>query len=93
MSTPTSIRTHRPARQAADNPQDWRHGAACVRADPELFFPLSGESQSSAMAYCEGCPVRSECLADALAGGHGGIRGGLSEDARRQLLRTRRAAP
>jgi WhiB family redox-sensing transcriptional regulator len=71
--------------------KDWRHQAACVGEDPELFFPLgSGESSrdqiAQAKAVCDRCPVVGDCLAWALATGQGvGVWGGLDEDERRAL--------
>jgi WhiB family redox-sensing transcriptional regulator len=51
--------------------RDWRLRAACRRADPELFFPVSQSGPSldqvtQAKAICAGCPVRQQCLAFAL---------------------------
>ena len=50
---------------------DWRHHAACLDEDPELFFPVSDRGQGTrqvalAKAVCARCRVRSECLAYAL---------------------------
>ena len=57
-----------------------------------LWFPGRGElfAGEVAKAICRSCPVRCECLADALAveldvDGCHAIRGGLSADQRRQL--------
>lgn len=72
---------------------DWRHRAACVEEDPELFFPVgtSGpavEQAAEAKLVCSDCPVRSECLAWALATGQDhGVWGGLGEEERRALKR------
>ena len=46
---------------------DWRAAGACMRADPELFFPISAtgralEQIAKAKAICAGCRVRQECL-------------------------------
>lgn len=78
--------------------RDWRDDAACRREDPELFFPVGTRGPAArqieqARAVCAGCPVRSDCLLEALAAGVEGIWGGLTEDERRDLLRapTRRA--
>ena len=38
----------------------------CWAADPDLFFAESPEDIESAKALCQGCPVRSECLAGAV---------------------------
>jgi WhiB family redox-sensing transcriptional regulator len=68
----------------------WRDGAACLGADPDLFFPQRGESAERAREICARCPVRRACLDYALRNAitHG-IWGGLAERERR-VLRTRR---
>lgn len=38
----------------------------CRRADPELWFAESPADVESAKALCGDCPVRSQCLDDAL---------------------------
>ncbi len=75
------------------NPEaDWRARGACLRADPELFFPLSSvgpsvEHLNQAKAVCARCQVRAECLEFALATRQvHGVWGGASEDERRRLL-------
>jgi WhiB family redox-sensing transcriptional regulator len=51
---------------------------------------LSGAEQHRAMSVCRGCPVRTECLADALDNRvEFGVWGGLTERERRSLLRRR----
>jgi WhiB family redox-sensing transcriptional regulator len=76
---------------ARDLRPDWRDGAACREADPELFFP-DGDIRSAraqvktAKLICRGCPVSATCLNWALASGQeAGIWGGLTEDERRRL--------
>jgi WhiB family redox-sensing transcriptional regulator len=68
---------------------DWPSLAACRGSEPdELFVP--GAAQNRAKAVCRGCPVRSECLADALDNRtEFGIWGGMTERERRALLRRR----
>jgi hypothetical protein len=45
----------------------WHALANCRGADPDLFFPERGTHRPvEALAYCEECSVRSECLASAL---------------------------
>ncbi len=67
---------------------DWQARAACLTADPEIFFPEKGGSTRAAKKVCSGCPVREECLAYALAvGEHFGVWGGLSERERRKVRR------
>ncbi|MGI8815333.1 MAG: WhiB family transcriptional regulator [Pseudonocardia sp.] len=73
--------------------QDWRHDAACIEVDTELFFPEPGEPTAPAKRICAGCPVRAECLSFALARREPhGVFGGLSVGERRHLLRQSRTA-
>ena len=44
---------------------DWTARAACRNADPDALF-VQGAAQNRAKLICRGCPVRTECLADAL---------------------------
>ncbi|MBC7550665.1 MAG: WhiB family transcriptional regulator [Cellulomonas sp.] len=72
---------------------DWRHRAACLDEDPELFFPIGNTGPAlhqieQAKAVCHRCPVLETCLKWALESGQdAGIWGGLSEDERRALRR------
>jgi WhiB family redox-sensing transcriptional regulator len=72
---------------------DWRHRAACLEEDPELFFPIGNTGPAilqieEAKQVCRRCDVREQCLAWALeAGQDHGVWGGLSEDERRALKR------
>jgi WhiB family redox-sensing transcriptional regulator len=66
----------------------WHESANCLGCDPELFFPMRGESTKEAKEVCAGCVVRSECIAEHLYEKHG-IWGGLSERERRVLRRQR----
>jgi hypothetical protein len=71
---------------------DWSLRALCREVDPELFFPPRGVSCPEAVRVCRGCPVRVECLTEALAADEqNGIRAGLSERERRRLVRRRDA--
>lgn len=60
----------------------WRAQAACLGADPALFFPERGESPDAALAICARCPVRRECL-EAHQDQVSGIFGGTSGRTRR----------
>ena len=72
---------------------DWMRNALCAQTDPELFFPAPGMPNRDAKRVCAACPVRAECLEDALARRElMGVRGGLSAMERRALLRERKAA-
>ncbi len=69
--------------------RDWTAGAACRVTDPDTLF-VQGAAQNRAKVVCVGCPVRTECLADALDNGiEFGVWGGLTERERRSLLRRR----
>lgn len=51
---------------------------------------VTGAAQNAAKKVCTGCPVRLECLADALdSRTEYGVWGGLTERERRALLRRR----
>jgi WhiB family redox-sensing transcriptional regulator len=68
---------------------DWTTAAACSTADPDELF-VTGAAQNRAKAICMGCPVRTECLADALDNRvEFGVWGGMTERERRALLRRR----
>ena len=75
-----------------DSTSQWRERAACRRADPELFFPVSEAGPSrlqiwQAKQICHACPVQWMCLAWALQ--HSvtdGIWGGSTQGERRALL-------
>lgn len=75
---------------------DWRDRAGCLGMSAELFFPsdVTGpaiQQADRAKMVCAACPVSGECLDWALATRqHDGIWGGLGEDKRRTLRRTRR---
>ena len=72
---------------------DWRDRAACLEADPELFFPIGNTGPAiaqieEAKAVCRTCPVIETCLKWAIETGQdAGVWGGLSEDERRALKR------
>ena len=78
--------------------RDWRSRAACLGTDPELFFPVAEtgplyDAQVAAAKHvCARCPVATECLAEAMARIPYGIAGGLTEDERRTVTRSRRAS-
>lgn len=68
---------------------DWRVSAACRDADPDVLF-VQGAEQHRAKSVCMGCPVRTECLAEALDNRiEFGVWGGMTERERRALLRRR----
>ncbi|MGH8904598.1 MAG: WhiB family transcriptional regulator [Egibacteraceae bacterium] len=70
----------------------WRDKAACLGADPDLFFPVgttgpAAEQADWAKAICADCPVRDACLDTAIAHGELGIWGGTDEEARARIRR------
>lgn len=71
----------------------WASRAACRSTDePNIFFPRTesvSAAQHAAEAYCNECPVRPQCLDQALASGAEGIWAGTSSAERRKLARTR----
>lgn len=73
---------------------DWRSLAACSTWPTEVFFPTRGDRRgmAKARAICAGCPVQSPCLElalDAPEYGDHGVWGGLSENERSDLRRSR----
>jgi WhiB family redox-sensing transcriptional regulator len=71
------------------NSYDWAARGACRSTDPDTLF-VQGAAQNRAKTVCMSCPVRTECLADALD--HQiefGVWGGMTERERRALLRRR----
>ena len=85
----------------AARPGDWVLSAACAGVDPELFFPAKGDAYAAKQArrVCAACPVRMECLEDALhresgLGEHSrhGIAGGIGARQRYRIDRTRNQA-
>jgi WhiB family redox-sensing transcriptional regulator len=67
--------------------QTWAVHAACSNTDPDTLF-VKGAAQRQVRQVCYGCPVRLNCLADALDSETTfGVWGGLTERERRALLR------
>jgi WhiB family redox-sensing transcriptional regulator len=72
---------------------DWRDAALCAQADPDLWFPPKGRVAREAKRICLGCPVRRQCLEEALALGEtDGIWGGLTPRQRHVLKGERQEA-
>lgn len=69
----------------------WTAVAACGSGEvsPDALF-VEGAAQREARSVCQACPVRLECLADALDNRMDfGVWGGMTERERRALLRRR----
>lgn len=64
---------------------NWRNDAACLHADPDMFFPIGTTGPAldqidEAKRICQACPVKKQCLAWALnLGAASGIWGGITE--------------
>ncbi|HSX01168.1 MAG TPA: WhiB family transcriptional regulator [Candidatus Saccharimonas sp.] len=66
---------------------DWPSLAACLGGDPDALF-VEGAEQNKAKRICRPCPVRHECLADALDNRtEWGVWGGMTERERRAMLK------
>lgn len=63
----------------------WRLHAACIGADPEIFFPTVGKSVKPAKNICARCPVTEQCLTAAVTRRERfGVWGGQSEQDRKR---------
>jgi len=68
--------------------QDWTSLAKCRGTNDDMFG--EAHDQKRARLLCAGCPVRFECLAEALDNRiEWGVWGGMTERERRSLLRQR----
>jgi hypothetical protein len=66
----------------------WRNDASCIGYDQTIFFPHRGESITRAKEICADCPVQVQCVEDALMRREpAGVRGGLSQHRRRDLMK------
>jgi WhiB family transcriptional regulator, redox-sensing transcriptional regulator len=83
---------------ATGSAANWRAAAACLGADPDLFFPISTTGQglkqiARAKRICAECPVRLDCLQFALAHDQVyGIWGGTTPDDRHRARRRKQRA-
>lgn len=72
---------------------DWRDAAACLHADPDLFFPISPAGPSRrdvdrAKSFCARCTVLRQCLEFAQANAPVyGIWGGMTLEERQRVRR------
>lgn len=78
----------------ASNPATWRNQASCLGDDPNRWIRRHrGGNQDPLRRICATCPVRTDCLAHALAYNEPvGIWGGTSERERRLIKRALHAA-
>lgn len=93
----TMVRRDPRFRAAADGripSAEWRTQGACLKGDPELFFPNAADDPDPAIAVCRTCSVQAACLAAALdAGECDGVWGGTSPAERRAMRRVWALAP
>lgn len=91
MLTVTWVR-ERTRREGMDNyrmhdDHSWVDDALCAGEEPDLLF-VQGAAQREVRRRCLKCPVRIQCMADALQCEiNFGVWGGLTERERRALLR------
>ena len=73
------------------DPQPWMRRGACLREDPEMFFPHEGQNIIAQLAkkVCLTCPVLNQCQEYSMTLGSSlrGIWGALGEDDRRARRR------
>ena len=64
---PRNLVRHAPIRIEPET-RDWTTNAACNGYPPELWFPADSdtETQAEAVRICRTCPVRRDCLIDAM---------------------------
>jgi len=69
--------------------ETWSSKALCNETRPDVLF-VRGAAQNRAKQMCAGCPVKAECLAEALDNQiEWGVWGGMTERERRALLHRR----
>ena len=69
--------------------EQWADAALCRSTRPDELF-VKGAAQNRAKQICGQCPVRTECLSEALDNKvEWGVWGGMTERERRALLRRR----
>lgn len=67
--------------------EQWRTKALCNQGQPKDSMYVRGAAQNQAKQACGGCPVRTECLAEALDNQiEWGVWGGMTERERRAVL-------
>lgn len=100
MTTLSAFALTRPAdTRDHDRGTDWRERAECRDTDPAVFEPDDTHTPRPdewvhPRSICAACPVREECLEDALAlesrgAARFGMRGGATPDERQSIYRRR----
>lgn len=77
--------TRRPVALAA-----WMDQAECKGMDPDIFHPDRGESKAAAIAICNTCPVKEQCLEHAVVNHEDGVWGGTGYRERQRIRGQRR---
>jgi WhiB family redox-sensing transcriptional regulator len=73
--------------------ENWAARSSCKKNMQDAFFSKGAANVERAKQVCANCPVRTECLAEALDKQiPWGVWGGMSERERRALLRRRPAS-
>jgi hypothetical protein len=94
--TPQAVRRAQRAKVWEVQDKGWLVHAACNGMNPDIWFPEKGNTRDADLAkeICMGCPVRDDCLADAMIRGEEfGIWGGVSQRGREQLRRNNLPKP
>jgi hypothetical protein len=80
----------RPGLSTSRRPRWWDKAQCLGHDDPDLFHDPKREDE--AREFCRDCPVRQDCMNDALDRGDlEGVWGGTTDDQRRQIFRIARA--
>lgn len=77
-------------RARLSSPVWWWDRARCAGRDRSAMFFADDGDDRDAKAWCHGCPVRTECLAEGLEEPNG-VWGGLNRRQRVRLVRVRKA--
>lgn len=78
------------AREIVLTGSPWQDHAACLDADPEVFFPQESNTVGWALAkkWCRVCPVVEQCLSHALkTGTTDGVAGGMTPAERNEVVK------
>jgi hypothetical protein len=94
--TPQAVRRQARAKVWEVQDKGWLVHAACNGMNPDIWFPEKGNTRDADLAkeICLACPVKDDCLADAMIRGEEfGIWGGVSQRGREQLRRNNLPKP
>lgn len=75
-----------------NEPREWRQEALCLESDPDIFFTERAALNEEAIRVCRHCPVKQQCLTDALkVDKQWGVRAGLTARQRTVLKKGARS--